>query len=614
MPLPMHHRRMNQPVLSSVFLSPFHERLASLRTQIKGLALDGFLVPMADAYLNEYIPPSDARIEFLTGFTGSSAFVIVLATSAAFFTDSRYTLQAENQVPLDLYAVFDVAQKMPVAWLKENLRAQMRIGFDPRLHSAKQIERYEAAALAAGARLTPVDTNPVDTIWPARPETPLTPIAAHDATYAGKGSLLKRQEVAQTLRDKNVNAAILTDPSSVAWLLNVRGNDVPHTPLPLSFAILRSDGTAEWYVDPRKVSKSLERHLGSDITVYHEKEFTTGLRRLGEAKCRVMIDPDGSSYSFVDQLRQSGAIIEACEDPCALPRACKNTTEIDGMRAAHRRDGAAVTRLLAWVDLSLEKGVRLTEMDVAEKLAAFRAEGQLYRGASFDTIAGSGPNGAIVHYRASEETNRPLDANSFLLLDSGAQYLDGTTDITRTLPTGELTSEMKDRYTRVLKGHIALAMVRFPAGTCGAELDVLARQYLWEAGLDYGHGTGHGVGSYLSVHEGPQSISRRGTAPLRTGMVLSNEPGFYKPKHYGIRLENLQYVVELFEISTTEMKMYGFEPLTLAPFDRRAINVEMLSKAERDWLNAYHARVNKTLRPQIDEATGVWLSKMTAVI
>lgn len=605
---------MNQVALSSGFVTPFHERLQTLRTQIKGLALDGFLVPMSDKYLNEYIPPSDRRIEYLTGFTGSAAFLVILADRAAFFTDSRYTLQAENQVPLDLFAAFDIAQKTPAAWMKENLRAQMRIGFDPRMHSAKAIERYECVAVQTGARLIPTDTNPVDAIWTDRPETPVTPVLAHEASYAGKGSLLKRQEVAQTLRDKNINAAVLTDPASVAWLLNIRGNDVPHTPLPLSFAILRSDGTVEWYVDPRKVGKSIERHLGSDITIFHDKEFANGLRRLGEAKCKVQIDPEGSSFVFIDLLRQSGAQLELAEDPCALPRACKNSTEIDGMRAAHRRDGAAIVRLLAWVDNQIEASAKITEIDVETKLAALRAEGQLHRGPSFDTIAGSGPNGAIVHYRASPETNRPIDLDSFLLLDSGAQYLDGTTDITRTLPTGHLTNEMKDRYTRVLKGHIALAMVRFPAGTSGAELDVLARQYLWEAGLDYGHGTGHGVGCYLSVHEGPQSISRRGTTPLRTGMVLSNEPGFYKAKHYGIRLENLQYVVELFEISTTEMKMYGFETLTLAPFDRRAIVVEMLSKAERDWLNAYHARVNKTLRPQIDEATGKWLTQMTAPI
>lgn len=601
---------MTQTSLST-YLSPFHERLATLKTQIKGMALDGFLVPMADKYLNEYVPASDRRIEYLTGFTGSSAFVVVLADKAAFFTDSRYTIQAENQVPQDLYATYDVARQTPAQWLQDTLRPQMRIGFDPRLHAARQIERYETIAAAAGATLLPVDTNPIDAIWPERPETPVTPVMAHDAAYSGKGSLLKRQEVGEALREKGANAAVLTDPASVAWLLNVRGNDVPDTPLPLSFAILRSDGTAEWYVDPRKVGKTLERHLGGEITIYHEKEFAAGLRRLGEAKCKVVLDTSEASYDIVTRLRQSGAVIESGEDPCALPRACKNSTEIDGMRAAHRRDGAALVRLMAWFDTAMHEGRRLTEIDVEKQLTLYRAEGQLYRGPSFETIAGSGPNGAIVHYRADELSNRVIDPNSFLLLDSGAQYLDGTTDVTRTLPTGELTREMKDRYTRVLKGHIALASIRFPAGTAGADLDVLARQFLWAAGLDYGHGTGHGVGSYLCVHEGPMAISRRANTALSAGMVLSNEPGFYKPRHYGIRLENMQYVVELFEISTPDTKMYGFEALTLAPFDRRAIQLDLLTKIERDWLNSYHARVNKTLRPQLDEATGAWLGQMT---
>ncbi len=592
---------------------PFHDRLQALRTGLKTQGLDGFLVPMTDEYQNEYVAPYAKRIKFLTGFTGSAAFVIVLMDRAAFFTDSRYTLQAQEQLPAGLYTLLDMTKKTLGEWLEENLLSQMTLGFDPTLHTVKQIERLELAALKRNAHLTPVQDNPLDALWQDRPQAPCEPIVAHDTTYAGKPSVTKRHELGDTLQKKNVQAAVITDPASVAWLLNMRGGDVPYTPLPLSTAILRADGSVEWFVDPRKIAHSLDRTLGGEITRHAPDDFPAALRRLAEAKARVLIDPDETSYATIALLRKAGAPLVYESDPCALPRACKNNTEIDGMRAAHRRDGAALVKLLAWLDQNAPQG-DLTEIDVEEKLTAFRASGTLYRGPSFATIAGSGPNGAIVHYRAKQETCRKLDQGSFLLLDSGAQYLDGTTDVTRTIPIGEITPEMRDRYTRVLKGHIAMASIRFPAGTSGAELDVLARQYLWEVGLDYGHGTGHGVGSYLGVHEGPQSLSRRGTVVLAPNMVLSNEPGYYKAKHYGIRLENLQYVVELFEISSPEMAMLGFEPLTLVPFDRRAIVVEALSPQEKNWLNAYHARVAKALRPQLDEASAAWLTTATAAL
>ncbi len=593
--------------------SIYAERLQALRAEIRKLGLDGFLVPMADEYQNEYVPPSARRIEFLTGFTGSAAFVAVLHDRAAFFTDSRYTLQAERQVPQDLYNLFETSKKVPSDWLKETLSAQMKIGFDPRLHTARQIERLEVTLLKINASLSPVETNPLDAVWTDRPPTEKAPIAPHDVAYAGKSSAHKRQELVEDLRKMNVGAAVLTDPASVAWLLNVRGGDVPMTPLPLSRAILKSDGFVEWYVDPRKTSPDLERHLGSEVLRYAEEEFSAALKRLGEARAKVLIDPDEASYETLSLLRQSGASIQKGQDPCVLPRACKNQTELDGMRTAHRRDGAAIVKFLAWLDANAASG-KLTELEAEEKLSAFRAEGSLYKGPSFETISAAGANGAIVHYRATEETNAKIETGSFFLVDSGGQYLDGTTDITRTIPIGDITHEMKDRYTRVLKGHIALACIRFPEGTWGAELDVLARQFLWAEGLDYGHGTGHGVGSYLCVHEGPQSISRRGNVPLRPGMVLSNEPGYYKTRHYGIRLENLMSVIELFEISSPDSKMFGFETLTLAPFDRRTILPELLDKNEKDWLNAYHARVHKALRPQLDEMTGAWLSNACATL
>lgn len=591
--------------------SPFHDRLQALRSSLKAQGLDGFLVPMADEYQNEYVAPYAKRIKFLTGFTGSAAFVIVLMDRAAFFTDSRYTLQAQEQLPTGLYTLFDTAKKTPIEWLEETLLSQMTLGFDPTLHTAKQIKRIEIAALKRNARLMPMIENPIDVLWIDKPPAPCAPIVAHDTTYAGKASITKRHELGDALQKKNLNATVITSPASVAWLLNVRGGDVPYTPLPLSTAILRADGSAEWFVEPRKVAPGLDRTLGTEITRHPQDDFPAALRRLGEAKARVLVDPDETSHATIALLREAGATLVQGSDPCLLPRACKNNTEIDGMRAAHRRDGAALVKLLAWLDQTAPQG-GMTEIDVEEKLTELRATGTLYRGPSFATIAGSGPNGAIVHYRAQKDTCRTLDQGSFLLLDSGAQYLDGTTDVTRTIPIGEITPEMRERYTRVLKGHIAMASIRFPEGTSGAELDVLARQYLWEVGLDYGHGTGHGVGSYLGVHEGPQSLSRRGTTALAPNMVLSNEPGFYKAKHYGIRLENLQYVVELFEISSPEMKMLGFEPLTLAPFDRRAIAVEILSQKEKAWLDAYHARVAKALRPQLDEVSAKWLTAATA--
>lgn len=602
---------MNQalPLSSS---SPAETRLQALRAEMVRAGVEAYLVPMADAYQSEYVAPPDRRIGFLTGFTGSSAFVIVLADRAVFFTDSRYTLQSQEQVDAALYEILDTAQKLPSDWLAENLRPKMRVGFDPALHTQAQIERLEASALKQNASLTPVEGNLVDLIWPDRPSLAPKPAVAHDVSYAGKSSALKRQELAAALAQKNVNAAVIADPASIAWLLNIRGDDLPMTPVALSALILKADGTAEWFLDPRKASGALAAHLGSEVIRYDEADFAAALRRLGEARSRVLVDPAGLSYRFFAILRESGATLEKGSDPCALPRACKNTTEIEGMRAAHRRDGAALVKLLAWLDRNAAR--RPTELEIEAQLEAFRAEGTFYKGTSFETIAGAGPNGAIVHYRATQETDAPLRENSFLLLDSGGHYLDGTTDVTRTIPVGAITNEMKDRYTRVLKGMIALSCIRFPEGASGADLDVLARQYLWAEGLDYGHGTGHGVGSYLCVHEGPQSISHRGNVPLKIGMVLSNEPGFYKPRHYGIRLENMMYVTELFEITGPERKMLGFETLTLAPFDNKAIALDLLTKAEKDWINAYHKRVFKALRPQLDEATGAWLAGATAEI
>ncbi|MGE4352092.1 MAG: aminopeptidase P family protein [Bdellovibrionales bacterium] len=588
--------------------SLYADRLHELREAFREQGIDGYLVPMTDAYQNEYIQKADRRIRFLTGFRGTAGFVILLIDKAAFFTDGRYTIQAKEEVPGNLYEVYTTSEKKPDEWLSENIRSRMKIGFDPKLHTADQIKNMEIIVLKHQASLSPCDKNLIDAIWKDRPEPVSTPIHVHDTTYAGKASSQKRTEIGQALQKEGINAALITDPASIAWLFNVRGNDIPYNPLPLSTAILRADGTADWFVDPTKVTPDVERMLGAEITRYTPDDFPAAAIRLGESQSRVLVDPKESSFYYTTILGQSGVSLTLGENPCTLPKACKNMTEIDGMRSAHRRDGAAMVRFLAWLDDQFQRGT-VTEIDVVNQLASFRESGSLYRGPSFATIAGSGPNGAIVHYKVTANSNRPLDMNSFLLLDSGGHYLDGTTDITRTIPLGQATTEMRDRYTRVLKGHIALATIRFPEGTQGAELDVLARQYLWQLGLDYAHGTGHGVGCYLPVHEGPQSISRRGTTPLHIGMVLSNEPGFYKARHYGIRLENLMHVIELFEISSPEAKMLGFEPLTLVPFDQRAIEPSLLTHEEKTWLNAYHARVQKAIRPQIDEHTGNWLTQ-----
>ncbi|MDR3449203.1 MAG: aminopeptidase P family protein [Alphaproteobacteria bacterium] len=591
-------------------MNDFAARLANLRLEIEAAGLNGFVVPMADAYQSEYVPPSDQRVQFLSGFTGSAGFIAVLKDKAAFFTDSRYTLQAGQQIDAGLFTVFDSAKKTPLAWLEENMRPASEIGYDPWLHSAEGVERLKKAAEKAGARAVAVTTNPIDAIWADRPAPPAEPVVPHELAYAGKSSALKRQNIAEELKKKNIAAVVITDAASVAWLLNVRGNDVANTPLPLSRVILRDDATALWFVDPRKLTEALPDHLGEGVACLAPDKFPAALEELARAGKPVLLDPSHAANWIVEHIIAAGGKIEKGDDPCELPKACKNAAELEGMRACHRRDGAALVKFFAWLDQEWRGGVN--EMQAEAKLAGFRAGNNNYRGPSFDTIAGAGEHGAIVHYRATRASDAPLKDGQLFLLDSGGQYLDGTTDVTRTIALGTPTPEMRDRFTRVLKGHIALAAIRFPAGTAGSELDVLARQYLWEVGLDYGHGTGHGVGCYLGVHEGPQNISKRSKVPLQPGMVVSNEPGFYKAGGYGIRIENLQCVVEV--AGGGEHKMLGFETLTLCPIDRKLIDVAMLTKSEIDWLNAYHARILQVLRPMIDESSVVWLEAATLPI
>ena len=588
----------------------FSARLAALRTEISAAQVDGFLVPMADEYQSEYVPPCAQRVAFLSGFTGSAGSIVVLKDKAGFFTDSRYTLQAAQQVPLDLFEVFDTMDKSPLLWLEENIVKGMKIAYDPWLHTTDGAERLKKALVKGGDEAIAVPKNLVDVVWQDRPSVPCEPVHPHEMIYAGKSSADKRQEMAALLRKRNLSALIVSDPTSIAWLLNVRGGDVANTPLPLSRAILNEDGTVQWFIEARKVTEGLEAHLGAQVVLLSPHDFPHALDSLAQKDKAVLLDPAQASIWITDRLRAAKAKIEFGEDPSELPRAIKNTVELDGIRAAHRRDGAALARFFAWLDQHWLAD-HLTELDAEQKLASFRESNNNYRGPSFDTIAGAGEHGAIVHYRATHASNASLSPGQLFLLDSGGQYLDGTTDVTRTIALGMPSPEMRERFTRVLKGHIALAAIRFPEGTTGAELDVLARQYLWEVGLDYGHGTGHGVGCYLGVHEGPQSISKRSKVPLVPGMVVSNEPGYYKAGHYGIRIENLQTVIETVGPAGGERKMLGFETLTLIPIDRKLIDTSLLTDSEIKWINAYHARVKQVLRPMIDESTAVWLEAAT---
>ncbi|MDE0052180.1 MAG: aminopeptidase P family protein [Rhodospirillales bacterium] len=585
-------------------------RLAALRGELARRGLDGFVVPLSDEHQGEYVARRSQRLAWLTGFTGSAGMAIVLAERAALFVDGRYTLQAAAQVDGSLYEHRHVSEEPADAWLREHLATGATLGYDPALHGAQGRDRLAAPCETVGARLVPCAENPVDALWEDQPPPPLGPIAPHPVRFAGRDAGEKRQAIAARLAEKGAEAAVLSAPDSIAWLLNVRGADVANSPLPHSFAIVHGEGAVDWFVDRRKLLPEVPAHLGNSVRVLAPDALAGALDGLAEAGKAVMVDGAATPVWMVDRLAEGGARVIRGDDPCALPKACKNEAELAGIRAAHRRDGAALTRFLAWLAAAPPNSV--TELEAVDRLAAMRAGGEHFRGPSFDTISGAGPNGAIVHYRVTAETNRTLEPGTLYLVDSGGQYLDGTTDVTRTVAIGTPEPEHRDRFTRVLRGHIALATARFPRGTTGAQLDTLARQFLWQAGLDYDHGTGHGVGHYLNVHEGPQRISRPGSgAALRPGMVVSNEPGYYKTGAYGIRIENL---VAVTEAGGSDSGFLGFETLTLAPIDRALIEPAMLTADERAWLDAYHARVAETLAPLLedDAATVHWLEAATA--
>ncbi len=587
------------------------DRLIALRAELTRRGLTGFVVPRADEHQGEYVAPSAQRLAWLTGFTGSAGVAVVLLDRAALFVDGRYTLQARQEIDLDWIEAVPLAEQSPSRWLSEALSEGARLGFDPWLHVSEQVEALRKACARAGGELVAVADNPVDAVWPDRPAPPLAPVVVHPLEFAGRSADHKRADLAKALTADRLEAAVLTDPAAIAWLLNIRGGDVAYTPLPLSFAILSADGAVALFLDDRKLAPPVVSHLGECVTIFPPADFPASLDRLGRAGKRVRVDASLAPQAVIDRLTAAGAVIDAGQDPCALPKACKNAVEQAGSRAAHRRDGAALCRFLAWLAAEAPSG-RVDELGAAEVLEGFRAKGDHFQGLSFPTIAGAGPNGAIVHYRSGPTTNRRLEPGQLFLVDSGAQYLDGTTDVTRTIAIGPAGAEERHRFTLVLKGHIGLAAARFPHGTTGSQLDVLARRFLWAAGLDFDHGTGHGVGSYLSVHEGPQRISKLGNSvALKPGMIVSDEPGYYKAGAYGIRLENLVCVTEVAAPPAGEKPLLGFEPLTLAPFDRALIDVTLLAPEEAAWLDAYHARIAAEITPLVDGATAAWLSTAT---
>jgi Xaa-Pro aminopeptidase len=595
-------------------LMPTHEaRLTALRKELERRGLDGFVIPISDEHMSEYVGEYAQRLEWLTGFGGSAGTAVVLKDRAAIFTDGRYTLQVRDQVDGRNWEYESVPQTSPAKWLGENAPEGATIGYDAWLHSKGWATTVAQQLGPKNGVLVAVEGNPVDAVWADRPEPSASVAVPHEQEYAGKSSAEKRAEVAEWLKQQRLDAAVISALDSVAWLLNIRGTDISRTPVALSYVIAHADGTADLFIAEDKVTPELTAHLGNAVKVRPAEEFVPALGDFSGK--RVAADPERAVAAIFQHLEDGAADVVSTTDPCVLPKAVKNPIEQDGHRAAQARDGAAVARFLHWLSLEGPKG-SVTEISAAEQLHQFRREAGDLRDLSFDTISGAGPNGAIVHYRVSEETNRTLEPGSVYLVDSGGQYPDGTTDITRTvwIGPGEPDAETRDRYTRVLKGHIAIALATFPTGTTGSQLDTLARQFLWQAGVDYAHGTGHGVGSYLSVHEGPQRIAkpRGGQAgteqELLPGMFLSNEPGYYKTGAYGIRIENL-VLVEPREIAGSEGDWLGFETLTLVPIGRRLVDVSLLTKAERNWWNTYHARVEEVLSPQLSGEDQAWLKE-----
>ena len=586
-------------------MSLHEDRLKALRAQLVRDRLDGFVVPLTDEHMSEYVGAYAQRLAWLTGFQGSAGSAVVLPEEAAIFVDGRYTLQVREQVDAAHWHYESVPQTSVAVWLGEHAPQGGRIGYDPWLHTRAWVKAASEALAERGAELVAVNTNPVDAVWPDRPAPSAAKLVVHGESYAGQSAAVKRQAMADWLTSKHADAVILSALDSIAWTFNIRGKDVDRTPVALAYAIVHADATADLYVAPEKIDDAVIQHLGNAVRVHPRADFAGALGAL--AGKTVAADPERAVAAIFEALEAGGAKVAALRDPAVLPKAIKNAQEVAGHKAAQARDGAALSRFLHWIAVETPKG-GVDELNAAARLEAFRRDTGLLEDLSFDTISGAGPNGAVVHYRVEAKTNRPIESGSLYLVDSGGQYRDGTTDVTRTIAIGTPTDEMKRRFTLVLKGHIALARALFPKGTRGSQLDVLARQFLWAEGLDYAHGTGHGVGSFLSVHEGPQRIATfaGGDEPLAAGMILSNEPGYYKPQEYGIRIENL-VLVEAREVPGAEREMLGFETLTFAPIDRNGIAAELLTDEERAWLDAYHAKVVEVVGPQLEGEALDWL-------
>lgn len=599
----------------------YTQHIENLQKEMAVANVDGFIIPVADEYQNEYPPMSARRVAWLCGFTGSAGVVVVLRPecltnkekkSAAIFVDGRYTLQARQQVDMDRYEQKDLMADPLPEWVADRLPKGAKLAYDPWLHTQMAVETMRKQLEQSGILLLPSERNLLDAVWKDRPAVPSEPVRIYEEEYAGESSRSKRRRIGKIIERNGVEVAVITQPDSIAWLLNIRGGDVMHTPLALSFALLYADGQVRWFIDARKLNDAVRAHLGEEVTICPMEALAEVLHGLSAKK--VQYDPKRSAVWFHQQLTVGGAEIIAKDDPCLLPKACKNAMEITGMRNAHLRDGVALTRFLCWLDTEIQHR-ELTELEAEAKLLEFRQQQFGFHEPSFDTIAGNGAHGAIVHYRATPESNAALEKNSLFLLDSGGQYIDGTTDVTRTIAIGTPTAEQKRRFTQVLRGHIALAKVVFPKGVCGQHLDVLARSALWADGVDYAHGTGHGVGAYLGVHEGPQGIHMRSDVPLQPGMVLSNEPGFYKEGEYGIRIENLVVVTEKPGTGKEGSRpYYQFETLTMAPIDLRLVEPAVLTADERQWLNAYHLQVRDALWKHLDMKEQAWLEAATRQI
>lgn len=586
------------------------QNLPLLRAEMAKQGLDGFYIPHEDEYQNEYLPTANERLAWVSGFTGSYGSAFVFMDMAVMFLDGRYTIQGADQTDNDLFDRVAVPDPGPFGWLAQQDMKGKTIGYDSALMTPNDVDNMRKAAIRAGASLTSVSQNPIDAAWTDRPPQPTATVYAHALEYAGQSAEDKRAVIAATLNDDRVDAAIITAPASLAWLFNIRGGDVACSPLPLGRAIMRKDGSADIFLDPIKVTPELRAHLGNQVTVHPLDDLEPRLNDLRGQN--ISLDPALASAWFFETLDSAGAEIVRKPDPVMLPKAKKNAAELSGTAAAHRRDGAALVKFLHWLDTEAQSG-EVTEVDAVIKLETLRDDVKSIRDISFETISGAGPNGALPHYRVSSASNRKLERGSLYLVDSGGQYPDGTTDVTRTVPIGTPSDDMRRHYTLVLKGHIAMDAVRFPKGTTGTHLDILARHALWQAGFDYDHGTGHGVGSFLGVHEGPQRIAKPWNAiPLEAGMIVSNEPGYYKEGAYGIRIENLQYVTPAEEIEGGDRAMLGFECLTFAPLARDLIVADLLTPQEHDWVDDYHQRVLAEISPRVEGDVLAWLKAACA--